>query len=201
MLMEIKKAFPENVVVISNEKNEGKAQSVRNGMLHCCSHFRFRYIAYLDADLSVSAEECTELTQHLNDEVVFCFGSRMAKVGSTIVRKRRRFLIGRVIATFISEILSLKVYDTQCGCKVFDAAIAAKLFEQPFISRWLFDVEIFSRFIGLYGRETAVTKMLEMPLVKWVDRGDSKVKITYFFKLWLDLYSIRKTYKPVLSRK
>ena len=66
---------------------------------------------------------------------------------------------------------------------------------EPFISKWLFDVEIFFRMFSLYGRQEAIKKMLEVPLSLWVDRGDSSVKPTYIFKLWLDLYRIHKRYK------
>ena len=52
-------------------------------------------------------------------------------------------MAGRVIATIISEILQIKVYDTQCGCKVFSRDLASEVFIDEFISRWLFDVEIF----------------------------------------------------------
>ena len=35
----------------------------------------------------------------------------------------------------------------------------------------------------------------EVPLKSWIDYDDSKVKMTYFFKLWLDLYTIKKAYR------
>ncbi|VAW26031.1 hypothetical protein MNBD_BACTEROID04-442 [hydrothermal vent metagenome] len=35
----------------------------------------------------------------------------------------------------------------------------------------------------------------EVPLKSWIDYDDSKVKMTYFFKLWIDLYHIQKHYQ------
>jgi hypothetical protein len=128
---------------------------------------------------------------------VFSFGSRIRKIGSTIERENSRFLIGRVVATFISNILDIKVYDTQCGSKLFTRAISEQLFEKEFISRWLFDVELFYRMILLFGREKAIKKMLEIPLKLWVEKGDSKVKLTYGFKLWFDLFEIQRKYKKI----
>jgi dolichyl-phosphate beta-glucosyltransferase len=201
VLVNLQREFPERVEIVSYAQNRGKAHAVREGMLFCNAQIEFKNIAYLDADLAVSLEECHSLTGQLTASVVFCFGSRIARIGSEIKRKRRRFLIGRFIATIISNILFLKVYDTQCGCKVFEKELSAKIFARPFLSTWLFDVEIFCRMIELYGRETAPGKMLEYPLKRWTDRGNSKVSALYFFRIWTDLYRIRATYRETLSRK
>jgi len=101
----------------------------------------------------------------------------------------------RVIATSISKILKLKVYDTQCGCKIFEKELSETIFKDPFISKWLFDVEIFQRIILIYGRHQVLNKMVEIPLKRWIDKDGSKVKISYFFKMLMDLYSINKKYK------
>jgi hypothetical protein len=47
----------------------------------------------------------------------------------------------------------------------------------------------------LFGKEEAVHKMYEVPLKSWIEKGNSKVKPTYFFKLWIDLYQISKNYR------
>lgn len=186
--------FTDRVFVISNPKNLGKAEAVRNGILFSNKNLDFKYIAYLDADLSTSLEECKSLTAYLKDDINFVFGSRIMKIGSVIERRQSRFIIGRVIATLISSMLKLKVYDTQCGCKVFTKALSTHVFKEPFISKWLFDVEIFHRIIDFYGRENVLNYMLEIPLKRWVDVGDSKVKTSYFLRLWVDMYLIHKRY-------
>ena len=134
------------------------------------------------------------MTHYLKDPIEFCFGSRQKRVGSIIQRRARRWLIGRVVASIITRIVKLSVHDTQCGCKLFTKNLSIQLFEHPFISKWLFDVEIFLRLVALYGRKRAPEKMLEVPLARWEDKGVSSVKVTYFFKLWFDLYHIHKTY-------
>ena len=121
------------------------------------------------------------------------------RIGSHIERSEKRHYVGRIIATFIDNILKLKVYDTQCGSKLFTKELAELLFKEAFISRWLFDVELFARMINLYGRETALQKMLEIPLDKWINKDGSKVKMSYFFKLLIDLYKIRKKYFKKMS--
>jgi len=199
VLAAFKNQFNKQVEVVSNTKNLGKAGSVRAGMLFCSEKNQAESYAFLDADLATSLEECTQLKTHLNDAISFVFASRILKIGSTIERKFSRFLFGRIIATFISQILDVKVYDTQCGCKVFKSSLTEILFKEEFISKWLFDVELFSRLLCHFGKEVALSKMEEIPIKKWIDQGDSKVKLSYFFRLWYDLYLIRKTHKTCIN--
>ncbi len=201
ILEKLENKFQKQVAIISCIKNLGKAEAVRRGVLYCNNTYDYTYIGYLDADLSTSIQEYGILSTYLNDDLHFVFGSRIMKLGSIIIRNHYRFLIGRIIATIISNMLKLKVYDTQCGCKVFTKDLSIQLFENPFISKWLFDVEIFYRMIDLYGRDQMLNKTIEVPLKKWVDKGDSKIKTTYFFKLWLDLYKIKKKYRTVSENK
>lgn len=195
VLESLKEKYNSQIHIISYPKNLGKAEAVRTGVNYCNKNYDHFYIGYLDADLSASPTEFIELQSHLKENIIFCFGSRIMIIGSTIVRDNKRFIIGRIIATFISKLLRLKVYDTQCGCKIFTKDISILLFEKKFISKWLFDVELFYRMIALFSIEKAVGKMLEIPLKQWIEKGDSKVKISYFFMLWLDLYKINQRYK------
>ncbi|WP_457610301.1 glycosyltransferase [Lutibacter sp.] len=195
VLNTIKIAYPNNVVAISTPKNVGKAEAVRTGITYCNKNLKFNKIAYLDADLATTLEECYEISKLVIDEVVFAFGSRIKKIDTNIKRKTSRFLVGRIIATFISRQLKLGVYDTQCGCKIFDNKLSENIFNENFISKWLFDVELFHRIIKIYGQEKMNKICREVPLKSWIDYDDSKVKMTYFFKLWIDLYHIQKHYK------
>ena len=194
VLNEIKTNYPANVEAISTIANVGKAEAVRTGILHCNTHFKHQKIAYLDADLATTLEECYEISKLVENETVFAFGSRIKKIDTHIQRKGYRFLIGRIIATFISRQLNLGVYDTQCGCKIFKSNLSEKIFTEKFISKWLFDVELFHRIIKIYGVEKMCEIAKEAPLKSWIDYDDSKVKMTYFFKLWIDLYHIKKHY-------
>ncbi|MFT6371190.1 MAG: glycosyltransferase involved in cell wall biosynthesis [Maribacter sp.] len=191
--------FPAKVLKLSNSKNLGKAESIRKVVGYCLAHKIGENFAYLDADLATSLEECYSYLQFLEDGKTFVFASRILKIGSIVERKFSRFLSGRVIASFISNILDIKVYDTQCGCKLFTTTIAKLTFDKPFISKWLFDVEIFSRILTHYGKPKALALMDEIPVKKWIDKGDSKVKLSYFFRLWIDLYRIWGRHRKNLS--
>ena len=195
-LNKLKSSFNSKIHILENSKNLGNAESVRKGINYCLNNYEFDHIGFLDADLATPLSEFNRIKNNLdNANFKFAFGSRIAIVGTTIKRSFFRFFVGRIIATFISRTLDLIVYDTQCGAKVLKRELAKKLFADPFISRWLFDVELFFRMYKVYGKEEASTKMIEVPLKQWVDPGDSKVSFTYFFKLWLDLFKINKKYK------
>jgi dolichyl-phosphate beta-glucosyltransferase len=198
VLQSIRDLFPDRVIIENHIRNKGKAESVRTGVLSSLSQFSFKYIGYFDADLSTPLEECFRLKEFLSSKgtLEFSFGSRLAIVGSRIERKLHRHLSGRIIATIISNILSLKVYDTQCGAKLFTRNLAEKVFTDPFISTWLFDVEVFARIIHLAGREHLEDIMIEVPLKTWVDKGGSKIKPTYAVKVFVDLCRIKRSYFP-----
>lgn len=196
-LQDLKREHESKIEIFVSPKNQGKAEAVRAGILYCNSNFDHEFIAFLDADLSTSFSECLRLYNYIKENklIGFAFASRILKIGSDIQRKKFRFVTGRIIATIISSILGLKVYDTQCGCKVFKKDLAGDLFREKFISKWLFDVELFFRMIHLYGHKGAIERMVEMPLKLWVDKGDSKVRMSYFFKLWVDLFRIKRRYR------
>ena len=194
---ELQEEYPKQIQILQHSENKGKAEAVRTGVLHCFQQETAPNLAYLDADLATSLEECASLLPYLEHKS-FVFASRILKVGSVVERRFSRFLIGRIIATVISNILGLKVYDTQCGCKVMKSEMTPILFEDPFHSRWLFDVELFSRILAHYGPEKAISLMEEVPVKRWVDKGESKVRLTYFFGLWKDLWVIRRRHRKAM---
>ena len=195
LLTALAAAFPQQVETLALLKNQGKAVAVQEGMQLALKQSSCDRFAYLDADLSTSLEECTLLAEKINTATGFVFGSRILKTDNRIERKWHRFIIGRVIATVISKMLGISVYDTQCGCKVFDRELVPIAFEAPFSSRWLFDVEIFFRLINTLGKKEMVAQAKEVPLDQWIDTEDSRVKFSYMFQLWLDLAIIYRRYK------
>ena len=195
LIQEMGREFNQQVHLISLKKNKGKGNAVFEGFHFILNNHDFNKIAFLDADLATSLEECYRLTNFVEGKIHFAFGSRILKLDNNIKRKWYRFFFGRIVATAISKSLELSLYDSQCGCKVFDPSLGDKIFVEPFISKWLFDVEIFFRAINIYGRENIKEHIKEVPLNEWVDTPDSRVSPWYFFRLWLDLYRISIKYK------
>lgn len=195
ILKQIETECCQQVKLLRVQANKGKAAAVSAGIHYAFNQVSFRKIAYLDADLSTSLEECLSISNLVEGEIQFAFGSRILKIDNVIKRKWVRFLLGRFIATIISKTLDLTVYDTQCGCKIVEASLAQKLFEKPFISKWLFDVELFHRLKVIYDKEYIPKHVKEIPLKAWIDSKDSKVRFGYFFRLWFDLYTITRFYR------
>ena len=195
VLEDLRIKFPKNIIVINQEKNKGKAAAVRVGMKSALENNKFDRFAFLDADLSTSIEECILLSEKVTKETSFVFGSRIKKLDNNIQRKTHRFIIGRIIATFISKMLRLPIYDSQCGCKIFSREWAKLVFKEVFLTRWLFDVEIFYRLINHFGRSKIQTEILEVPLSTWIDSENSKVSLFYGIKVWFDLLKIYRHYK------
>jgi dolichyl-phosphate beta-glucosyltransferase len=200
MLESLREKFPERILVMPFTENNGKAAAVRAGMNSALSRFDCGYYGYFDADLATRLEEAYRLRSRLEERpsLEFAFGSRVALLGVRIERKVYRHLIGRVIATFISRILHLMVYDTQCGAKLFTRPLAVKVFEEPFLTRWLFDVEILARITGIAGRNRIEEVAVEVPVESWIDKGGSKVSWSYGFRVFWDLLRIRNHYKSLL---
>jgi glycosyltransferase involved in cell wall biosynthesis len=197
LLKSLREKAPERILVTTLPKNIGKAGAVHAGIIMALPHFSSGYFGYFDADLSTPLKESVRLRTCLQEKptLEFAFGSRVGILGARIERKLYRHLIGRVIATFISHILHLMVYDTQCGAKLFTRELAVNVFEKPFITRWLFDVEIFARIIGIYGRDRVEDVVVEVPVRSWIDKGGSKVSWTYGFRVFYDLLRIRSHYR------
>lgn len=193
-LVKFQKNNPGQIHILPLQKNEGKGNAVRKGILWALDKY-YDQFAFMDADLSTPFEESWRLSQQLNPTTYFVFGSRIKKIDNTIERKWYRFLIGRLMATLISKMLCLPVYDTQCGCKWFDRKFAAVAFADPFLSQWLFDVEIFFRLKNYFGEMVFKKAALESPLLYWKDEGDSRIAPSYALKVWKDLFLINRTYK------
>ncbi|SFI27297.1 glycosyltransferase [Halpernia frigidisoli] len=201
VLNNINTKFPAKVEVVDLPKNLGKAQAIQVATIQCLKDFPdAKKIGYLDADLATSLEEWLSISNFIEGDIVFAFGSRISKIDNNIRRKNYRHYLGRGIATAISTLLRLTVYDTQCGCKVFRRDIAENLFKESFLSKWLFDVELFFRLKNSFGAEKMKNICREIPLQKWQDVAESKVQFTYFFRLWYDLFLINKKYNNAAKK-
>jgi dolichyl-phosphate beta-glucosyltransferase len=196
VLQRLRGEWPGQVEVLDLPQNQGKAGAVRAGMRHVGKR-EFAFLGYLDADLATPLPAINDLRRFLDDRpaLLMAMGSRIQFLGMTIRRQTLRHYAGRVVATCISVILQLPVYDTQCGAKLFRRAIVPVLFDAPFLSPWLFDVELLARLIRHAGRGNVLNVVAEMPLREWTEIGDSRIRPSYYLKLWWELYRIYRAYR------
>lgn len=201
VLARLRSLAPELVEVVTLDANRGKAEAVRQGVLHALSWRQFEFVGYWDADLATPLSEIArflELMQR-HPRCEFILGSRVKRLGATIERRGVRHVVGRMFATMTSLLLDLPVYDSQCGAKLLRAGTASKLFSDAFVTRWLFDVELLVRLRQLEGYDGLAAAM-EVPLGEWRDVGGSKLRIASMLKSPLDLLRIRLRYPVQASR-
>lgn len=171
----LKRNLKENMFILNLEKNIGKGEAVRRGMLHVQTlpiFDQIDWVGYWDADCA------TPLTE-LNNFILFkdtfypkaeaIFGSRIVRLGSLIKRSYKRSITGRLFATLIGYTLGILAYDSQCGAKLFRKDAVTKYFKDPFTSRWIFDVEILLRM----GQKNIV----EYSLFEWIDVPGGSLKV------------------------
>lgn len=190
ILMDFEKDF-DNVSTLLLVNNVGKAEAIRKGVLSINEN-DYEYLGYLDADLATPISEMIRLVDFSveNNKFDFIMGSRIKLIGNEVSRSMKRHYFGRVFATIISQfILKTPIYDTQCGAKIIKSKLAQSLFEKPFLTKWLFDVELLLRFKAIDSKY--IYKTREFPLNIWVEKGDSKIKFT---DLLLVPYQIFKLY-------
>ncbi len=193
VLEKLKLEFPELVDIINFKRNSGKAETVRKGLLQ--NAYNFEYLGYLDADLATSLQEFYEIGTFAKKEgLMICFGSRIKKLGSSIDRKLKRHIIGRIFATLATGIILVPVYDTQCGAKFFHNSLIKENFTTPFISKWLFDIEIICRILVKRGQAYFISNSIEVPLKEWKDEGESKIRLKDFLNFPSELLKIRRKY-------
>ena len=188
---------PARVAVLDLQPNRGKAEAVRHGLIAAMER-KPDFAGFWDADLATTLEEIRPMVDILESrrEIAMVFGARVRLLGREISRHASRHYFGRLGATLISQTLQLAVYDTQCGAKIFrSSSDAVHVFSAPFLSRWIFDVEIIARYVRLWGRDAAAKAIYEYPVRQWRDIGGSKLKGRDFLRALRDLRKIRRAYK------
>ena len=181
------------------EHNQGKAEAVRRGILKALES-EPAFVGFWDADLSTPLQELDGFMEvfERHPAIEMVFGARVNLLGRTIQRNLMRHYIGRIFATMAATALKLPIYDTQCGAKVFRVDdTVAELFREPFLSKWIFDVEIIARRLtGERGRDGPPARdvIYELPLTAWHDVQGSKIRLRDFVVVAGDLVRIHRAY-------
>jgi dolichyl-phosphate beta-glucosyltransferase len=198
LLERIRKGREDRVAVLPLTPNRGKAEAVRTGMNYALER-DFPYAGFWDADLATPLTAIGTFVNLLDchPDLDMAFGARVKLLGRHVDRRPRRHYTGRVFATAVSLVLRLPIYDTQCGAKLFRCTpLMRSLFGEPFLSRWIFDVEIIARYILLQeSPQEAGKRIYEFPLDTWTDVRGSKLKPSDFVRAAYDLFRIYRKYR------
>lgn len=195
VLRQLRDSNPDNISVYNCPKNGGKAEAVRQGMHQLIKDQQFDYVGFLDADLSTDFRDFDDLVKTIeNSDFKIVSGSRIARMGADITKESARQLISKTINLIIQTILGMPFKDTQCGAKVMNREIASTVFKKKFITKWLFDVEIFMRMRKFYGKAKAQSLICEQPLKRWVHADGSKLSMKDSIKIVGQLGQIAFSY-------
>ena len=196
VLKKLRQGNEDSISIFDCEKNGGKAEAVRQGIQYLTKNEEFDYIGYLDADLSTDFRDFDDLVKTIgNSDFKIVSGSRISRMGADITKESARKIISKTINLIIQTILGMPFKDTQCGAKVMDKEIATLMFKKKFITKWLFDVEIFVRIRKHYGKKNAEKLICEQPLKRWIHMDDSKLSMKDSVKIVGQLGHIALHYK------
>ncbi len=200
LLHAVCRAAPMSLRSITLRQHVGKAEAVRRGFLDVLALPDVRYVGFWDADLAAPLEAISTFLRVYDEHpgLILVMGARVQMLGRCITRNASRHYLGRIFATAASAMLSLPVYDTQCGAKLFRAeALTRSVFQEPFATHWIFDVEILARMIR-YERMASgrgIEELVyELPLTQWHDVNGSKRSASDYLLAARDLLVIRHKY-------
>lgn len=196
VLRDFQKGREDYITIYNCEKNGGKAEAVRLGMLHMAKRQDLDYIGFLDADLSTDLADFDDLVKTIeSSEFKIVSGSRISRMGANITKESARKIISLTINYIIRKILQLNFKDTQCGAKIFSKDVITIAFNKPFVTQWIFDVEIFKRIVLYYGLNNAKAMLCEQPLKRWIHADGSKLSMKDSFKIIFQLAQIAWVYR------
>lgn len=161
--------------ILDLKRNVGKAEAIRQGILFLKTLPFFEeleWVGYWDADMATPISEVENFIRYTNfyeSSIDAIYGSRVFKLGSTIKRNFLRHILGRFFTTAVALLFRIKSYDSQCGAKLFRRGVIDVAFADPFVSKWIFDVEILLRLSNY--------NVIEYPLKEWCDIKGSKLRI------------------------
>ncbi|WP_298767160.1 glycosyltransferase [uncultured Polaribacter sp.] len=196
VLNKLRKGREDFITVYNCEKNGGKAEAVRQGMLFMAQKEDLDYIGFLDADLSTDLSDFDALVNTIeSSDYKIVSGSRISRMGANITKESARKIISLSVNYIIRKILSMDFKDTQCGAKIFHKDVIETSFKEKFVTQWIFDVEIFKRITLKYGLDNAKKMLCEQPLKRWIHADGSKLSMKDSFKIIGQLGQIALHYK------
>ncbi|MEK7151142.1 MAG: dolichyl-phosphate beta-glucosyltransferase [Patescibacteria group bacterium] len=170
-----------NLRLIDNNENHGKGWVVKQGMLQARGEYRL----FMDADNSTTVDQIEGFLPYFSQGYDIVIGSRRIK-GANIAVKQAWFrdFLGGVFRFVVHILVPLRVTDSQAGFKCFSLKAAEAIFIKQTIFRWAFDVEI----LAIASKMNF--KIKEAP-IKWINDGDSKVKISGMIKMLFEVLRVR----------
>ena len=157
-----------NFRLVSYDKNQGKGNAVKVGMLEA----KGQYGLMADADNSTPIEEINGFLPFFKEGYDIVIGSRAKGGRGENVKLEQPFyrIMLAKSANLIIRIMAVSgISDTQCGFKCFSSRSANIIFPRLRIKRWGWDIEA----LAIAQRKNL--KIKETP-VSWFNRAESRVR-------------------------
>lgn len=202
----IREAAPGRVSILRMPSNRGKGEAVRLGILEGIQAGA-GIVGFWDADLATPLDAVDDFlaVAAKRPDIEILLGSRVRLMGRDIRRQHGRHYLGRVFATAVSLSLDLPVYDTQCGAKLFRVTRdTASVFERPFHSPWIFDVEALARYLALPagpGERPREARIYEVAVRQWHHVPGSKLHWFDYIRSFFELMAIHHRYRRRAVRR
>lgn len=185
--------------IVALQKNQGKAEAVREGVLAMLSDesLHLDTIGFWDSDLATPLSELERFIQAFekNNAVQAVVGFRKKEADAKIQRSFTRKIISTIMHSIIKHYIGLPIHDTQCGAKLFTSSLASKIFETRFIARWIFDIEIFIRIKHFLGPVSLLKNVEQLHLKAWHDVPGTTLRVRDAYKIFLELFQIKSHYR------
>ena len=123
-----------------SQSNGGKGSAVRRGMLAS----KGRIVAFTDADLPYDLTALRSAYEEIEERrCAVVFGSRnVAGAECHIERRVLRTVASFVFRSIVTQLVSRRCNDTQCGLKVFSHRAAQLIFSRTTVNGFAFDAEV-----------------------------------------------------------
>lgn len=180
----------EHVEALNLPVNQGKAEAVRQGMLHAFRLGDSTAIGFVDSDGSFPVDEIARFAELFAKPEEISFDAVWAsRNGPDTVNEEKPSLLRRIGSVVVSAIIHVgnpsMPSDTQCGFKLFLPTPALRVaLAAPFRTRWLFDIELFYRLPGLVIREET--------LRYWVDAPNSRITRSQAISIFAQLATVTR---------
>lgn len=174
--------------VISLECNHGKGYAVKQGFLAAQGDI----VLFLDADGSTKPNEIERYLPLFDQGWDLVIGSRVLNDGTSQVKTRfYRKMMGNIFNYCVSSLLIKGIKDTQCGFKMFKAAVAKDVFHRLHLEGFGFDLEV------LFLSQRLNYRIKEVP-VNWSHVQGSKVRIFKdSLRMFCNILEIKNLHKNI----
>lgn len=157
----------EAIRLLPADKNLGKGGALALGVAEA----RHDFILTLDADMSTKPQELLHWKKEagvFREDTIY-IASREHKDSDVQAQTSRR-IVGNVFNFLVRSLTPIRTRDSQCGFKLYPAAVAKTLFARLQVKGWAHDVEL------LYRAHLEGVKIQEMP-VTWQEEAGSKINV------------------------